>query len=57
MIENDGILVLGKNVLDAFDRLEVLEATAEAVINARPIGDVQRMNDETIADLVKAFLS
>jgi hypothetical protein len=28
-LENDGVLVLGTSVLDAFDRLEVLEATAE----------------------------
>lgn len=57
LIENDGVLVLGKNVLEAFDRLEVLEATAEAVINARPLGEVQQMSDATIAELVQAFLS
>src|SRR5207302_4068833 len=55
LIENDGVLVLGKSVLDAFDRLEVLESTAEAVINSRAIGEVQRMSDEIIDELVKAF--
>jgi L-fuculose-phosphate aldolase len=55
LIENDGVLVLGTSVLDAFDRLEVLEATAEAVINSRAIGDVQRMNEATIAELLQAF--
>ena len=29
LLENDGVLVQGTSVLDAFDRLEVLEATAE----------------------------
>ena len=55
LLENDGVLVLGTSVLDAFDRLEVLESTAEAVINSRAIGDVQRMDEETIAELLRAF--
>ncbi len=55
LLENDGVLVLGTSVLDAFDRLEVLEATAEAVINSRAIGEVRRMDDEVIAELVQAF--
>jgi hypothetical protein len=29
LLENDGVLMQGTSVLDAFDRLEVLEATAE----------------------------
>ena len=44
ILENDGVLVTGKNVLDAFDRLEVLEATAEAVINSRVIGQISSMS-------------
>ncbi len=55
LLENDGVLVLGTSVLDAFDRLEVLEATAEAVVNSRAVGEIHRMNDEVIAELVQAF--
>jgi L-fuculose-phosphate aldolase len=55
LLENDGVLVLGTSVLDAFDRLEVLEATAEAVISSRAIGEVQRMSDGVIEELVQAF--
>ncbi len=55
LMENDGALVLGTSVLDAFDRLEVLEATAEAVINSRAIGPVHRMSDTVIEELVRAF--
>jgi len=55
LIENDGALVLGTSVLDAFDRLEVLESTAEAVINSRAVGELHRMSDATIAELVAAF--
>jgi L-fuculose-phosphate aldolase len=56
LLENDGVLVTGASVLDAFDRLEVLESTAEAVINARPLGPVTPMSEDVIRELCKAFL-
>lgn len=57
ILENDGVLVTGSSVLDAFDRLEVLESTAEAVINARAIGAVAPMPDSAIEELKAAFLT
>lgn len=57
LIENDGALVLGRSLLDAFDRLEVLESTAEAVINSRVLGEVRPMNSAVIEELVAAFLT
>jgi L-fuculose-phosphate aldolase len=54
--ENDGALVCGTSILDAFDRLEVLESTAEAVINATALGPVTPMSAEVIAELRRAFL-
>jgi len=55
LLENDGALVCGKSVLDAFDRLEVLETTAEALINSRPLGTVLPMSAAIIAELTAAF--
>ncbi|OYP37223.1 class II aldolase/adducin family protein [Rhodopirellula sp. MGV] len=55
VLQNDGVLVTGSTVLDTFDRLEVLESTAEAVINARAIGNVSAMSDEVIDELCTAF--
>ena len=55
ILENDGVLVTGASVLDTFDRLEVLESTAEAVINSRAIGDVSAMSDDVINELKDAF--
>jgi L-fuculose-phosphate aldolase len=55
ILANDGVLVVGTSVLDAFDRLEVLESTAEAVINAKSIGTVQAMPDDVIEELREAF--
>ncbi|MEX1114333.1 MAG: class II aldolase/adducin family protein [Akkermansiaceae bacterium] len=56
LVENDCALVLGTTILDAFDRLEVLESTAEAVILSRSLGEVQPMGDEVIDELINAFL-
>ncbi len=55
LIENDGVIVLGQSVLDAFDRLEVLESTAEALINSHFVGTVHSMNDKIIDELIEAF--
>ena len=55
LLENDGVLVTGRSVLDAFDRLEVLEATAEAVLQARAIGEVSPMGQPVIDELRAAF--
>ena len=57
LLENDGVMVLGTSLLDAFDRLEVLESTAEAVINSRPLGQVRPMSDAVISELVREFLA
>ena len=55
LMEHNGALVAGKTVLDAFDRLEVLEATAEAIIQSQPLGAITPMNDSVIDELLKAF--
>jgi L-fuculose-phosphate aldolase len=55
LLENNGALVAGRTVLDAFDRLEVLEATAAAIIRSRALGPISPMSDEVIDELVKAF--
>lgn len=55
LLENDGVLVLGTSVLDAFDRLEVLESTAEALIHSRALGAVSPMSDAVLDELRRAF--
>jgi len=56
LLENNGALVVGESVLDAFDRLEVLESTAEALINSRAVGAVHPMDEASIQRLVDVFL-
>ncbi len=55
ILENDGVQVCGTTILDAFDRLEVLESTAEAMINSRALGALSPMSDAVIAELCQAF--
>ena len=55
LLENDGVLVVGTSILDTFDRLEVLETTAEAIINSRPLGAIAPMSAGVIAELKQAF--
>jgi L-fuculose-phosphate aldolase len=55
LLDNDGVLVCGTSVLDAFDRLEVLETTAEALIQGRSLGPLAPMPDAVIEELKAAF--
>jgi len=55
LLENDGVVVIGSSVLDTFDRLEVLETTAEAIINARAVGALSAMPEDVITELRQAF--
>jgi L-fuculose-phosphate aldolase len=55
LLENNGVLVAGRSVLDAFDRLEVLEATAAAIVRSRVLGPISAMSDEVIRELLEAF--
>jgi L-fuculose-phosphate aldolase len=55
LVRNNGALTVGAGVLDAFDRLEVLEATAAAVIASHSLGELTPMNDERLAELRQTF--
>lgn len=55
LLEHNGVLVAGRTVLDAFDRLEVLEATAAAIIRAKGLGKISPMSDAVIDELTAAF--
>lgn len=55
LIENEGAVVIGRDLLDAFDRLEVLEATAEAILLGRPLGPLVPMPEAALTELRRAF--
>jgi L-fuculose-phosphate aldolase len=55
LIANEAAVVVGKTILEAFDRLEVLEATAEAVVLARAVGPLAQMPLSAIDELRRVF--
>ena len=55
ILENDGVLVTGSDILETFDRLEVLESTAEAIINCGAIGPVRHLGENVTRELDEAF--
>ncbi len=55
LITNEGVLVVGRTLLEAFDRLEVLEATAEALLLAQPVGPLVPMPSSALDELRRVF--
>lgn len=55
ILENDGVVSLGRDVLDAFDRLEVLETTAEAIVSSRSLGEIVPLAGSVADELNAAF--
>ncbi|MDD3181015.1 MAG: class II aldolase/adducin family protein [Opitutaceae bacterium] len=55
LIDNEGALVVGETLLEAFDRLEVLEATAAALIHSRSIGAPVLMAPDAIEELRRIY--
>ena len=55
MVENACVIVTGNTLLQAFDRLEVMESTAHSIINAAAVGQIVHISKEEVDDLKEAF--
>jgi len=55
MAENDCVIVTDATLLGAFDRLEVAEYSAKAIIAAKDLGDLVPISDKQIAEIEKVF--
>lgn len=55
LIQNDCILTVGRDILQSFDRLEVAEFSARALIETGSIGRLIPIGDSEIADLKAAY--
>lgn len=55
MCENNQILATGHSLLNAFDRLEVMEATAHSILSAMEVGKLVHISDEEVEDINVAF--
>lgn len=55
LVENDSVISTGNSLINAFDRLEVAEVTANTIIHAKMIGDIVMISDKEVEDINKAF--
>jgi L-fuculose-phosphate aldolase len=55
VLGNNGVMVVGSDLLATFDRLEVLECSAEAILDSLPIGGHVPMDAKVIDDICEAF--
>lgn len=55
LLENDGVLVTGASLLNAYDKLEVMEYSAKAILNTNKIGQIVKISDEEVKELREAF--
>ncbi|MBO5147724.1 MAG: class II aldolase/adducin family protein, partial [Clostridia bacterium] len=53
--ENDCVIVTGSSLINAFDKLEVMEYSAKAIVSSRALGDIVAITDEEVKDLREAF--
>jgi L-fuculose-phosphate aldolase len=55
LVQNDCVLTVGTDILNAFDRLEVAEFSAKSLIDTAVLGPLVPIGDAEIADLEIAF--
>jgi L-fuculose-phosphate aldolase len=55
LIKNDSIVTVGKNMTNAYDRLEVAEFTANSILATKTLGKLVNMSAKEIDDIDKAF--
>jgi L-fuculose-phosphate aldolase len=55
IVENDCVIVTGSDLINAFDRLEVMEYSAKSVIYAKRLGEIVKISDDEIKDIEVAF--
>jgi len=55
LVQNDCVVVTGGSPLQAFDRLEVAEYSAKALIACRDLGDVVHITGDQVAEIELAF--
>ena len=55
MVDNEAVFTIGKNMIKAFDRMEVLDYTARSIISASAIADIKPINEEQVDDIKRTF--
>ena len=56
MVENDGVIAVGRSILQAFDRLEVAETSARALIETAALGEPKPIQPSDLEQLTTRFV-
>ena len=56
VVENECMIVVGKSLIDAFDKLEVAEFTAKTLIQAKLMGDAVSITQDEIDKIHKVLI-
>jgi len=51
LLENHGVLTIGKSLLEAFDRIEILEAAAEMTLMAEDSGKLSPLGSQRLREI------
>lgn len=52
IMENHGVVLIGTDIMDAYQRLETLEFCCRTIVNANRIGEVNYLTDEQVSQYV-----
>lgn len=55
LVRNDAVYSMGASLLQAFDRLEVMEAMAQALVLSTPLGKPAIMSKNELLEIEKRF--
>ena len=55
IVEKDCVIVTGESLLQAFDRLEVMELTAASILKSQRLGRMVHISDEEVAALKETY--
>ena len=55
LLQNDAVLTTGESLTQAFDRMEVSEFTARAIIASSRIGTIERIDEKALEALSEKF--
>jgi len=55
IIENDSVLTTGETVLQAYDRLEVLDYSSRSLLHIPHLGELQPIEEERIREIEEKF--
>lgn len=55
VIDNECVVTIGKNIVKAFDRMEVIDYSARSIIMASNIADIRPISDKETEDIDRVF--